>query len=40
MRAEGLLDLLSLTAAQQPVVDEDAREAIADRAMDQGGGDR
>ena len=33
MRAEGLLHLLSLTAAQQSVVDEDACETIPDGAV-------
>ena len=31
--AEGLLDLLALVQAHQPVVDEDAGEAVADRLV-------
>ena len=34
------LDLLGLALAQQAVVDEDAGQLVADRALDQGGGDR
>ena len=33
--AEGLDDLHRLVLAQQPVVDEDARELIADRLVDE-----
>ena len=33
--AEPLLNLVRLVVAQQPVVDEDAGEPVADRAMDQ-----
>jgi hypothetical protein len=32
-------DALRLIAAQQPVVDEDARELVADGTMHEGGGD-
>ena len=34
------LDLLALALAQQPVVDEDAGELVAHRAVHQRGGDR
>ena len=37
---EDLLHRLRLALAQEAVVDEDRREAVADRAVDQGGGDR
>ncbi len=40
MRTECLLDLLALTAAQQPVVHEHTREAITDGPVHQCGGDR
>ena len=40
VRAERPLDLLALVQAQQPRVDEDAGELIADRAMHQRRGDR
>jgi hypothetical protein len=33
-------DLLGLAQPQQPVVDEDAGELVADRLVDQDGGDR
>jgi hypothetical protein len=38
-RDEILLDLLGLALAQQAVVDEDARQPVADRALDQSRGD-
>ena len=37
---EVALDLLGLALAQQPVVDEDAGEPVADRALHEGRGDR
>ena len=37
---EVALDLLGLALAQQPVVDEDAGEPVADRALHDGRGDR
>ena len=40
LRAERALDLLALVQAQQPGVDEDARELVADRAVHQRRRDR
>ena len=37
---EVALDLLGLALAQQPVVDEDAGQPVADRALHEGRGDR
>jgi hypothetical protein len=37
--AEALVDLLRLVVAQQPVVHEDARQAAANGAMNEHGGD-
>ena len=39
-RHEVLLDLLGLAGAQQPVVDEDAGQPVADGPLHQGGRDR
>ena len=38
--AEGLDDLLALVLSHQPVVDEDARELVADRLVHEHRGDR
>ena len=40
VRRKVLLDLLALVQPQQPVVDEDAGEPVADGAVHQRGGDR
>ena len=40
MVAEGRLHHLTLVLAQQAVIDEDARELIADRLAEQGSDDR
>jgi hypothetical protein len=37
MRPEGLFNLLPLAFAEQPMVDEDARQLVANGCMNQGG---
>ena len=40
LAAEGLLDLVALAGAHEAGVDEDAGELVADRLVDERGGDR